>query len=87
VSCFSSFEKRRFVVPKVSSAENYYEKYRAPVVNNRGKDGNTAEDVRQARYDAQQSREAEIRNRETEENRRNRYIAEESVGGTINIRV
>ena len=80
-------KKRRFVMPKVSSAENYSEKYRAPAVNNKGRDGNTAEDVRQARHDAQQSGEAEIKNRETEENRRNRFTAEESVGGTINIKV
>lgn len=74
-------------MPKVSSAENYHENYRAPAVNNKGRDGNTAEDVRQARHEAQQTREAEIKNRETEENRRNRYTAEESVGGTINVRV
>lgn len=79
-------------MPQVSSAENYSEKYPAHKpyvldVNNKGRDGNTAEDVRQARHDAQQSGEAEIKNRETEENRRNRFTAEESVGGTINIKV
>ncbi len=74
-------------MPKISFSNNYYEKYRVPALDNNGRDGKTIEDVRRTRYDAEQSREADIKNRETEGNRRNRYTAEESVGGTINIRV
>jgi septin family protein len=77
-----------FAMPRMSLENNYYNKYRAPALeNNNARDGNTAEDVRKARHEAAQSREADIRKRETEENRRNRYTAEESVGGTINVRV
>ncbi|MBI3814579.1 MAG: hypothetical protein HY279_08975 [Nitrospinae bacterium] len=76
-------------MPRISSENNnYYNKYRAPALeNNNNRDGNTAEDVRKARYEAAQTKEADIRKREIEDNRRNRYTAEESVGGTINIRV
>lgn len=75
-------------MPRIAVENNYYNKYRAPAVeNNNNRDGNTVEDVRRARHEAEQTREADIRKRETEENRRNRYTAEESVGGTINIRV
>jgi hypothetical protein len=75
-------------MPHVSQVNNnYYSRYRETAPDTNTKDGNTVEDVRRARYEDEQIRENEIRSRETQENRRNRYTSEEEVGGTINIRV